>query len=291
MPHKSKKYLLNRFLRLAPTYYIALFAAIPLIFYNQKMEGVLPVWENFIYVVTHLSFTQSLLPFKKLISYWNIHSWSLGVEMFLYSLSPFLIQKIQKLHSKKLIPLFLGLMLINSFYFIFLIYGKKQSDPFSLYFAPLYVPTFLSGVVAGKYYLSQKSFFDKWSIFLFPIASLLLIGSFTLGFSDIFYSSFNPFYQICFTLLILSVCRKNIFNKWLGTSVMIVLGNASYAMYILQAPVKVLTQQTLSKVFDIKLSVGIFYFLMVFMTITICSILLSKFLDPWLKKKLKIDTR
>lgn len=283
-----KKYLINRYIRLAPIYYFAMFLAVPLIYHKQKTNGFLPVWENVVYIATHLSFAQSMVPFSKLIAYWNIHSWSLGVEMVLYITSPFIIRWIQEVHTKKLIPLLLGFTTLNGIIFALSIHPSKPLGDLSFFFAPLYLPTFFSGVTLAKYYLFKKNIVERNSIFLFPITSLILMASFIADFSDSFYSAFNPFFHIGFSILILSACNENTFNRWLGTGLMVLLGDASYAMYILQAPIKTAVQQFLSKILGFSSSEGFLYCIFVFTGITFFSVIVSKYFDPHWRKKLKV---
>jgi hypothetical protein len=58
-------------------------------------------------------------------------------------------------------------------------------------------------------------------------------------------------------------------------------------MYIFQAPIKALTQQFLSKILSYKVYTGYIYSISIFASITICSLIVSLYIDPLLRKKLK----
>lgn len=281
-----KKYLLSRFIRLAPIYYIAMILALPLLVYNQRTE-VFSITTNIFYSLMHLSLLQALLPLKDLLNFWNIHSWSLSVEMFLYICSPILILKVSTFNIKKIIFTLVLLLTINCFTYLYFAGFIFRPILISNYFAPLYFATFANGVVIARLYVLKKDFFDRNSSYFFILSSLFLVASFFSDLNKNFYSPFNPFFHIGFSVLILSSSSQNKFNNFLGNRFFFFLGEASYAMYILQAPVKFYTQQFLSKVVGFMAYNGIIFSIIIFSSILICSILISTYIDPPARKYLK----
>ncbi len=281
----TKKYILMRFIRLAPIYYISMALAIPLIIYNQ-LQAPLSVKDNLLYILSHLSMTQALFPFKELVNFWNVHSWSLSVEMFLYVCSPILIHLVRRITAQSAYFSLILLLLINT---LFYYYYSFSNFPIKIptYFAPLYLATFFNGVILAKIFILKRKLFEYFSSLIFIVSSSLLIFSFFADFESEFYTSFNPFYQICFSLLILGSCCENKFNRILGSKVFFFLGEASYAMYILQAPIKLITQQFLSKVIGYTTHNGPIFSISIYISILVAAIILTVYIDPYLRKTLR----
>lgn len=282
----NKNYIISRFIRLAPIYYISMFLAIPLIYYGQR-DLPLSIFENLFYGLTHLLMGQAIISSHKMSSFWNVHSWSLSVEMFLYVCSPYLIFKIKSFTEQKLYLLLLILFGLNSAIFFLSLEPTNLFNTLSSHFAPIYLATFLSGIALAKLYLLKSPFFDKYSSSLFILSATLLVTSFFLNFENQFYSSFNPLFQLGFAVLIISSCKQNIFNRFLGGKLFFFLGEASYAMYILQAPIKTFTQQFLSKIVGFGRHDGLLFCSIIYFSILGCAIILSTVIDPRARKYLR----
>lgn len=280
------RYWKSRFIRLAPIYYLAMLSALPLLYINQR-ELNTSLFKKVSYFLSNLTLTQSLFINHDLLNFWNIHSWSLSVEMFLYLCSPFLIIFIKRLSINKLMIVHLLSLFFNTLVFIDLEQTLLTQTLVNNHFAPIYLLTFINGCILASFYLKKRKMIDKFSTYLFPLSILALLVSFTLKLPGTFYSTFNPFYQMFFSLLIISSCKTNKLNFWLGSSLLFLLGEASYAMYIFQAPVKLFTQQFLYKVLRVEINTGFLYCLFVFTSITLVSIIVSKYIDPVIRKKLR----
>lgn len=283
--NKTFSYLKSRFIRLAPIYYMAMGLAIPLIFYNQR-QNPLEVNDYLFAIPMHLTFLQSVIPIKKWLFSWNVHSWSLSVEMTLYIISPLLFIFLKGLNSLAKVLLFFFLCLaINTILFS----AALNKEPWlpSSYWSVLYIPTFFMGALLSPLYEYFKKRFLKLSPILFPMLVITLIILFSLEANISYYSSFNPFFQLAFCLLILMSCPTNKSNSWLSHPKLILLGEASYAMYIFQAPLKLLTQQTLSKALNYPHNKGYIYCLAVSGVIIGVSIFVTKKIDPLMRRALK----
>jgi peptidoglycan/LPS O-acetylase OafA/YrhL len=283
--HKSqnKKFILSRIIRLAPIYYIAMFLAVPLII-QQHLHTSYSLGENVLFTLAHLTMTQSFLPYQKLIEFWNVHSWSLSVEMFLYAIFPILFFKIRNLKINKLYQLIILLLFINSTIFVVSFSPFEIFKTISTFFSPLYIPIFLNGIILAKIYVLKRVVFEKNSpaLFTFSIATLIIL--FFAGLDKTFYSAFNPIFQLAFSVLILSSCSVNRFNSFLGNKIFFTLGEASYAMYMLQAPVKTVTQQFLFRILGYKEFNGFIFCFTIYFSIIFCSLFLSRYIDPRIRK-------
>jgi peptidoglycan/LPS O-acetylase OafA/YrhL len=291
----TKKFIVERIVRIAPIYYMAMFLAIPLAIRNILLTE--PAYSAFDLVLNtglHLIFSQGVIPLKKVLYFWNIHSWSLCVEFFLYLFSPVLILRIRKLKIKSSVIVYLLLLLLNSgifFYFDSLTKYSIDRGVLISYQPLLYLPTFSTGIVLAKIFITYFDQIRKYARFYFLPTSLILITSFIFPFSESFYSTFNPFYQILFSALLVTASISNSTNKFLGTNLCLLLGDASYAMYMLQAPVKAYTQQFLYKVLGLELNTGWVYALILFGNIILISIIISKYIDPPIRRKILLKLK
>lgn len=282
----TKNYLLKRIIRLAPIYYISMGLAIPLLIFKQ-LNQPLTVPANLSYALAHLTMIQSLIPLKPLMDFWNVHSWSLSVEVFLYFLSPIMLIRSRLFNLNKVyLNLFLMFLINTAIYLL----ASQPIDIFSKvssYFAPFYLGTFFNGILLAKLYLLKREEINKISPIIFTVSSIVLLITFLGSFEKSIYSTFNPFFQFFFSLLILGSCDTNKWNQFLGGKLFFFLGEASYAMYLLQAPVKVFTQQFLTKTLGYSSIDGPLYCSIIFLSITFFAIILTVFIDPKLRKFLK----
>ncbi|MCP4911681.1 MAG: acyltransferase [Oligoflexia bacterium] len=284
-------YIKNRFIRLAPIYYMALFLSLPFIYLNFKNGIKYSFLETISYSLTHLTLIQNLFPGKSHLHFWNYHSWSLSVEMILYIVSPVVIINSVRTAVKSSFAKVFILGAFNTLVYFLFTNDFTLLSGYRITFAPLYIPTFYIGSLLANIYIKEREVLtSKYNFMLsmiFIISSLAIITSFLLPLPKSFYSAFNPFYTFGFSLIIIGSTSQNIFTKFLSLPLLVLLGDASYAMYIFQAPIKTFTQQFLSKVIGYQSSTGIIFCVCVFLSITIFSIIVTKYIDPKLRNSLK----
>ncbi len=237
-----KLYVVNRVSRIVPVYLVALVLTIyfPYFVASPTATGIF----------LSLTFLQSWFPPYPLSI--NFPAWSLSVEMFFYVLFPFILSSLKKTSPSLLIlaaVIFWGLTqvvlmkLLNSAFYS----GRLSASHDLIYFFPLsHLCSFLLGIGGASLFLQHK---EKWNI---PAAfSLLLISSILM--SIIFHYKFEKmisflvgydlklggsFYAPVFIALILITSfSNNFFTRVLSLKFPILLGEASYALYILQVPV------------------------------------------------------
>ncbi|MCR9204018.1 MAG: acyltransferase [Halobacteriovoraceae bacterium] len=285
---RKLKYWISRWIRLAPIYYIALFLALPLLYLHlQKIP--FSTGEILFNTLNHLTLTQGFFGSKKILSFWNNHSWSLSVEFFLYLVSPFLISLSLKIRPNRLIIISFLIILLNAFLFYFTLPPFLIFKKFSYYFPPLYLGVFFNGVLLSRIYLAYREKIERFSSFFFLGSVIVLFSAFMMDWNKNIYSTFNPLFLGGFSFLILGSCKETKINNFLGGKSLFLLGEASYAMYIFQAPVKLFSQQFLSKVIGYQESTGFMYAIIVFLSITAVSVIVSQKVDPFLRKKLRIN--
>jgi peptidoglycan/LPS O-acetylase OafA/YrhL len=143
-----KKYLINRFLRIAPAFYVSVFVSI-LIFHREKIFSS--------DLLMHLSFTH-ILSFRTAFGRDAIQPlyWSLGTEMqfyiFLILLAPFL-------NGKKSYYLLAVLMFLSILYryIIASYFGLSQTGILLNNQLPGRLPQFLSGIFLAALFLKKES--------------------------------------------------------------------------------------------------------------------------------------
>lgn len=280
------KFIRNRLYRLAPLYYLSLILSLPL--YFKHLEKIsLTILDHIIVIFSHLSFTQALIPSSKFLSVWNIHTWSLSVEAYLYILCPLILIWVNNKAKTNLIRFFFIITCINTSIYFYYFFNPNFIQIIPNNFAPLYTGLFAVGIIAAKYYIRFKEKLSSYSKLLFWGSTLLLTVLFILDLEKSFYNALNPIINISFLLLILGASDENNSTRFLSHKVLKKLGESSYAMYILQAPIKILTQQIYSKVLGFENMTGWIYNLTVYLSIVVVSLFITNYYDKFFRNILK----
>lgn len=218
-------------------------------FYILRLSRIIPAYALSLILLAPIFIIYEFPPLSTLIinililqGWFNNHtinfaSWSLTVEIFFYILFPIIIRLIHEIKNKYLIISSI-LFLIIYYYFI-----KNLLDKVIFFPPPIrYIFHFYLGMVYGVIlypsiikYKNKKIFNNYISIFILFILSICLyinIYFYNGGINNDIYIS------IIFTGMIIAFALdksilSEIFNWW----PLILLGEISYAMYILQFPV------------------------------------------------------
>lgn len=227
-PKSVIRFVKKRLKRITPIYLLALIPMIPIVIYLNGFN-----YKELVYQFMHVFYLQSMLPLKAILNSLNIHSWSLSVEAFLYITAPMTIPLIYKAKNIKLVALnLMGTMILCWLLQLFALKIELQQLLIIDFFAPMHVPVFCLGIIFSRIYKEEKKLVAQLSHYKYLLA-LIIIGSFFLDIHRIFFSSFNPLYALLFGLLILSLSTSKRIPKDF-----VYLGDISFAMYMLQNPVK-----------------------------------------------------
>lgn len=216
--------------------------------------------ENFLYLVVSLSLIGSWIPIEKFYSVFNIPSWSISTEFFFYLCFPFLIYRFSKTwHLKLALTLLIALIIVMLCTTIPLPIQSNSVDTISLVYShPLcrifeFTLGMCTALLFNKLYLWINPAFTWVS---FVVASVVEVLSFSL----LYFSLKNPMYwyypifggpadppspgekwaswssssSVVIALFILCLAfQKGIISRFLSLSVMILLGEISYSLYLI----------------------------------------------------------
>ena len=266
------KYWMARFARIYPVYLLAL-----LIIVAAKYKS-LP--DNIGAFGLHLSMLQAWVPGYPITL--NTPGWSLSVEAFFYLCFPFLLIYVYKSGIKKLIILTAVLWLATQIILMLSLnsdaYAPKNHLHDFIYYNPLmHLNSFVAGMLTGI--LCKKS-----SQQMNAKNSLLVIASFALIFILIWARPYietftglkiaytNGLLAPAFLLFIILLGRSEglistiLKHKWL-----ILLGEASYSLYILQKPIHGLYDKIITPRIPLSETTHFYIFLILLILISIAS--------------------
>ncbi len=306
--HKNQslsRYYLARMARIAPIYLLAL-AIMAYFFYGYGKNDVLGLWLS-------VGFLQAWFPPYPL-SY-NDPGWSLSVEMFFYLIFPALLFMLKNssitsakfLIGSVLFYVFSQMVLIN------LITGDfnrgYQTFSFDLiYYFPLsHLSSFILGAAIGVLYVKKS---DQWRssgpmsyVFIITAAVLCYLllqhTGWLIRMSGVALNDVPGFYALFFMLLILSIaCAKNAITTMLSLPILVLLGEASYGVYILQKPVFMIYMTYISESLGLASGYDFYVYLTLLIVIAVISLYLierpakrfiMKFKQPNRTKPIDLD--
>lgn len=220
------------------------------------------------------------------VSY-NIAAWSLSVEVFFYILVPPLVFFMLNQPLKRLIWFSLVFWGLSQFVHSTLQIGYLNSTTryFFGYFPLFHLSAFLLGFVGGVWYLKRPanpntSSFVNLSLIFFPML-LVLSALYFRDVQNIFGGTFSldvgllaPFFLI--TILALA-SDSTLLSKIFSHPWLVLLGDSSYALYILHVPFRWWLERILNHL-PITLPPQIFLWIYVPVTISLC-VLIYKYLE------------
>src|SRR5215471_20792503 len=243
------KFWRARFARIYPAYLLSLIVAAPFFFFAiRNLDLPFFTWSKqhlVLACVLTLALLQSWVPNAALT--WNSVCWSLSVEAFFYLVFPFVLLHGKKL-SEKTLFLCLGAFWLVSLGFSFSYVhfhpdgiDKINSGETNLFwknvlsFNPVVrLPEFLVGMFAGKLFLARSS--EKQ-----PGTTLIIAG--LLGFAVVILLAPhipNPILSVgilspAFAAIIYGAALQPKWTSFLAFPVLVLLGEASYSLYLLHS--------------------------------------------------------
>ena len=290
-------YYVKRVARIVPVYMVALIMTIFLFRGNGE--------NSFTAILLNFTFLQSWFPPYSFSL--NSPAWSLSIEMFFYLTFPFILYSIKKSNISwkrtalisLIIFFFTQAVLINLMNSDFYTGYPSISHDLIAYFPLSHFGSILIGISGGYLYLKRSEWFNKTGLLpLIVLVISIFINYFALQnrpmIRQIIGLRFSSsLFSILFLFLILSlVFSKSVITKLLSIPVLVLLGEASYSLYILQKPMyKIYTNvlQELPATFSLNQDSKFYIFAIFHILISIASLYIIE--KPGKKLILNLYTR
>ncbi|MGA7565917.1 MAG: acyltransferase [Terriglobales bacterium] len=246
-PLRARQFWQARFARIYPAYVVSLMAAAPFFFFAVRHLN-LPffAWSKehlAAACVLTLSLLQAWVPQGALT--WNSVCWSLSVEAFFYLVFPFVLGPTKRLSGRKLFLYITGFSLLSLFLSVAYVLvhpdgaAKINSPETNLFwknvlsFNPVVrLPEFLVGVFAGRLFLSAKNN-QRWATPLI-FGGLAVVATLTLSVGKIPNPMISAgFLSPAFAAIIYGLALQPRWAGFLGSPALVLLGDASYSLYLL----------------------------------------------------------
>jgi peptidoglycan/LPS O-acetylase OafA/YrhL len=265
-----------RFARVYPVYLLALLLVLPLILKD-------PSWRS----IPQFILLHCWVPFGDLRSLQNINfpGWSLSVEFAFYLLFPLLLAALSRVGRRGLIlaaaaacvPM-LALRLPSLNAGVIPPFGFVDEVPFML----LRVPEFAYGVALGLLYRRDPLLFR--SAWLTPVAVIVTFAALVSTGSP----WIAPVAAVLFGILIAAVAtnRQSFVSRLLSNRLLLLGGGASYAIYILQFPVRYWIGQVFTG--DLNMLGRILYAPALIVISTLVFLYFEEPVREWLRRKVSL---
>jgi peptidoglycan/LPS O-acetylase OafA/YrhL len=249
---RSKRtFYLTRFARIYPVYALGLIASIPIVVCLGFDSKIVPegIGNKILSLSSHAILMQGWLP--EYVLKWNPTGWSLSAETFFYALFPFIAPLILRQNTRTTSIIAIVSYCV-SLAFPLICHGLNLVDMYvpgsgtafmnvNLYFFfPLIrLPEFLLGMAAAGLFLKEMHFFKRHASFFLWVGFIGILIGLQIG------GALIPLLMMTngalgifavFLILGLSGATKSSLSDLLGRKVMVHLGHASYALYVIHLP-------------------------------------------------------
>ena len=218
-------YIIARFARIYPLHILTLIFALPLVFY-----GVYKNTDSLLTLIPNIFLVQSFIPLEEYFFSGNAPSWSLSNEMFFYLLFPFLLFR----NSVFLVTISLAIVLFQvTVAQLGLSTGKQHH---LIYIFPITrLLDFMVGILLFRVYCHFKDKDLSINPDIFQLFSIvLLIVAITMKDNILQAYRYDLYYILPMSLLIFSFAySEGKISSFLSTKVFILLGEASFSLYLI----------------------------------------------------------
>ena len=219
-----------RFARIYPVYLLALALMIP-------FARTLTLGQRF----TVLAMVQTWMPWRPdMVGAWNFPAWSLSVEAFFYLTFPLIFVSLNRLRA-------VGLRWLTGILLTLTVIGNlsrpveewQQSAIAFVHYIPLPVlrlPEFVVGMALGLAFLRAPTWRHSGLVSVCAFLVAIIVLCLSLG-------AWASVAVIPFTVLIMSLAyQSGPVARLLSNRIVVLLGGASYAVYLLQLPTRIYTR-------------------------------------------------
>jgi peptidoglycan/LPS O-acetylase OafA/YrhL len=245
---------------------------------------------------SRISLLQSWTPWTATV--WNTPLWTVSVEAFCYFLFPFFAIRINRLSSKTILQGTRALWTLALIAPITHELGLSSWFMFIMYAPIFHVPQFFIGVCTGILFIREidnGSHSNHTNIQMSVLAAisfvtilLLLLSRSNIPYGLLNNGLFSPLFSIIIFALALG---RGIVAKFLSIPLFLILGEVSYAIYLLQNPIlsflKLFCEKGVNLGFASSSFFGSFSFLLSYLlTLVIISLCAYSLIEAPVRKKL-----
>lgn len=248
------KFYSARFARVYPIYFLSHLAALPIVVsilrHQLAMQAMLALLLR--QSLLRIAMLQAWFPHLYYEVHWNTVAWSVSVEAFFYLVYPTVASRIGRMDKAKCVSgTILCLLVLSAIHYAYhwqnpdrLASGEAPVEQFwnaVVMFNPVaLLPQFLVGLFAGKLYLDrvkERGETESRSAGLIVCGLAVAITLLLAGFLSDQESIVRPAATGLFAVLIFYVASSGgVVRKVLSWAPLVVLGEASYTMYLIQRP-------------------------------------------------------
>ncbi len=239
-----RRYYFGRIARIYPVYWLALLIAAPQFIYEGMRENH-PLYAPDEFLASLLlapALLQTWYPLAAALWVWP--AWSLSVEVAFYAILPFVVPRLSRRPVWQQLAISLALLCVVEVLRIWLSNGGAPwfnpplilSFEFLHYHFWLFAPVFLLGSALANAYAKYPPT-PRAASLMFNGAGVLILGLFCCRSSMPPWALSNVVLAPLFAVLVLGATKAaGLLPRLLSNPSMVLLGNASYALYILHLP-------------------------------------------------------
>ncbi|CAN5513099.1 acyltransferase [soil metagenome] len=225
----------SRFARIYPVYLLGFLIYAPMAIHGIAAIDPHSPWASTgLFAAAALTLMQSWSKTSALV--WNSPAWSLSAEAFFYLLFPFVAPLVLKLKLRGLVVAAIILWVASLGASIAHLEVADFDRNFWMFNPLMRLPEFLLGIVLGKCWKIRKpGSFEKYSAYISVASAFIIVAIFSINDKEGFF--YNGTLAPLIMLLIFSLaCNQGMLARILATRPMVLLGEASYSLYILHWP-------------------------------------------------------
>ena len=230
---RSAEFYVARLARIVPLYWLALLAVA---LYRWRTHTLHP--QEFVVSVFLL---QSWIPGWSQVL--NVPSWSLSAELFFYLAFPLLLMKMRHLRAATLLALATAVWALNLVLYVVLSRVCQAGDhpllhDFAVYHPLAHLGTFVVGMALGLLFEQRKEVLRAYASTMIALSVALFLAMLLIPNPLVEYHH-NGLFAPIFGLFVLglSAAPELYISRVFSWPPFVLLGDASYALYILQQPI------------------------------------------------------
>jgi peptidoglycan/LPS O-acetylase OafA/YrhL len=240
---KATRFWRLRFARIAPAYYLGLLLALPILTQVvAQSDG--SGWAAALGMASVALFVQAWWP--AYTTFWNFPAWSLSVECLFYALFPWLVRTLARWPAVAVLVGSYALIVLTNAYRAELLWRTglmgqtPQGDWLVLSSFPiLYLPLFVFGMALARPYLFGRVLSSRLHAAMLGIGVALTVLIFGGAWTLPGWTRSDPVLALAFALIVFGGAGAAGTFPLLTRPAFVLLGEASYSMYILHIPLRI----------------------------------------------------